>query len=132
MSEYQIRMAIFAVLKAIGMANAMHNLVVVDGPVNKQVMRFGSACRHSTRESSQWWGFASDVDEDEILLLEEAARVQDHGNKFHIGCPEGPDVYMIKGASWLVEYQQLKLPRITVSSSITEDEMKDLVKNLTR
>ena len=132
MTETQIRTAIFVVLKALGIANAMKDLVITTDLIEVKVRRWGWACQHDTSypASSAWWWADSNVHSREWTLLSQSPRVEAHGNQYHIGCPTGPDWYLIQGATWVVEHQQYELPVIHISSSISLEELVSLTAEL--
>ena len=129
MPVQEIRMAIFAVLKTIARANAMHHLSIVAGPITKVVLTEGSACRHEVNHlSTLWWWAESDSSQWEAISI--APRVEGHRNQYHNGCPSAPSRYLIKEATWVVEQAQNCLPAITISSSISEEEFRALKAHL--
>jgi len=132
MNETQIRTAIFAVLKALGILNAMKTLVITNDLIEVKVRVYGSACRHNTwsyPRSAAWWYTHSNIDA-QWTLLSESPRVEAHGNQDHIGCPTGPDWYLIQGATWVIEHQQDELPVIRINSSISVEEFENLAADL--
>jgi hypothetical protein len=56
-------------------------------------------------------------------IVNEAERVENHGNQFHIGCQMGYDIEQIDSALYVVEWQVNSLPTITISNQISESEI---------
>ena len=56
-------------------------------------------------------------------MIKESGRVENHGNKFHVGCQLDYDIEQIDSALYVVEWQVNSLPTITISNQISENEI---------
>ena len=105
----------------ITMANA--ELIVVDGLVSTTVRMGGRDCQHQPNSTNQWWNALSNVSYWDWTIVHEADRVENHGNQFHIGCQLDYDIEQIDSALYVVEWQVNRLPKITISNKISENEI---------
>ena len=129
MNEMQIRILMLRVLRTIvmgngiTMANAMKQLTVVDGMVTTTVKTGGRDCQHQPNSRNQWWNVLSNVSSWDWVMIKESGRVENHGNKFHVGCQLDYDIEQIDSALYVVEWQVNSLPTITISNQISENEI---------
>jgi len=127
MNEMQIRILMLRILQNIIMSNgvSMENteLTVVDGLVSTTVRMGGRDCQHQPNSTNQWWNAFSNVSYWDWTTISEADRVENHGNKFHVGCQLDYDIEQIDSALYVVEWQVRRLPRITISNQISENEI---------
>jgi hypothetical protein len=128
-NEQQIKMLMLSVLRNIitstgcSMANAMKQLTIVDGLVTTTVRNGGRDCHHQANSTNQWWNAISNLPSWDWVTIDEADRVENHGNKFHIGCQMDYDIEQINDALWVVQWQVNSLPTITISNTISENEI---------
>jgi len=127
MNEMQIRILMLRILGNIIMSNGITMLasevIVVDGLVSTTVRMGGRDCHHQPNPTNQWWNALSNVSYWDWTIVNEADRVENHGNKFHIGCQMGYDIEQIDSALYVVEWQVNRLPKITISNRISENEI---------
>jgi hypothetical protein len=127
MNEMQIRILMLRILGNIIMSNGLTmanaELIVVDGLVSTTVRMGGRDCHHQPNSTDQWWNALSNVSYCDWTIVHEADRVENHGNKFHIGCQMDYDIEQIDSALYVVEWQVNRLPKITISNQISENEI---------
>ena len=127
MNEQQIKMLMLRILQNIIMSNgvSMENteLTVVDGLVSTTVRMGGRDCQHQPNSTNQWWNALSNVSYWDWTIIKEADRVENHSNQFHVGCQLDYDIEQIDSALYVVEWQVRRLPRITISDQISENEI---------
>jgi hypothetical protein len=83
----------------------------------------GRDCHHQPNSTNQWWNAMSNVSYWDWTIVNEADRVENHGNKFHVGCQLDYDIEQIDSALYVVEWQVNRLPKITISNKISENEI---------
>ena len=127
MNEMQIRILMLRILGNIIMSNGITMLasevIVVDGLVSTTVRMGGRDCHHQPNSTNQWWNALSNISYCDWTIVHEADRVENHGNKFHIGCQMDYDIEQIDSALYVVEWQVNRLPKITISNKISENEI---------
>jgi hypothetical protein len=127
MNEMQIRILMLRILGNIIMSNGLTmanaELIVVDGLVSTTVRMGGRDCHHQPNSTNQWWNAMSNVSYWDWTIVNEADRVENHGNKFHVGCQLDYDIEQIDSALYVVEWQVNRLPKITISNKISENEI---------
>jgi|694.fasta_scaffold127111_4 hypothetical protein len=127
MNEMQIRILMLRILGNIIMSNGITMLasevIVVDGLVSTTVRMGGRDCHHQPNSTNQWWNAMSNVSYWDWTIVNEADRVENHGNKFHVGCQLDYDIEQIDSALYVVEWQVNRLPKITISNKISENEI---------
>jgi hypothetical protein len=130
MNEMQIRILMLRILGNIIMSNGITMLasevIVVDGLVSTTVRMGGRDCHHQPNSTNQWWNAFSNVSYWDWTTVNEGDRVENHGNKFHIGCQLDYDIEQIDSALYVVEWQVNRLPKITISNRISENEINVL------
>jgi hypothetical protein len=123
----QIRILMLRILGNIIMSNGITMLasevIVVDGLVSTTVRMGGRDCHHQPNSTNQWWNAMSNVSYWDWTIVNEADRVENHGNKFHVGCQLDYDIEQIDSALYVVEWQVNRLPKITISNKISENEI---------
>jgi hypothetical protein len=135
-NEQQIKMLMLSVLRNIimstgcSMANAMKQLTIVDGLVSTTVYTGGTDCNHQPNPGSDWYNAISNIPSWDWEVIKEGDRVKSHSNRFHIGCQLDYDIERINDALWVVEWQVNRLPKITISNKISENEINLLTNKL--
>ncbi len=106
-----------------GITMLASEVIVVDGLVSTTVRMGGRDCHHQPNSTNQWWNAMSNVSYWDWTIVNEADRVENHGNKFHVGCQLDYDIEQIDSALYVVEWQVNRLPKITISNKISENEI---------